>query len=68
MDREYISKQYSGFKGTQIIRSFFEPKKLLLEKDYTIIFKSLLPSESAKVEKKLINKIFYANILFEKQN
>ena len=66
LEKEYISNQYSGFKGKQIIRSFFELEKLFFKKGYSIIFKSILPSDSAKVDKKLSNKIYYANILFEK--
>ena len=68
LEGEFISNQYSGFKGKKIVRSFNEIKKIFSRKGYEIIFKSTLPSESTSVDKNRLAKTVHANILFEHQD
>ena len=64
----FISNQYTGFTGHQFVRSYSDLCMKMKQKGYDIIFKSIMPSNSASVEEKFINKTVYSNILFKKNS
>ncbi|MBO8206826.1 hypothetical protein HA149_07110 [Prochlorococcus marinus XMU1406] len=66
INKTFVSNQYTGFKGKQIIRSYDELISFMKENKYEIIFKSILPSQYASVDKDKINQTIYANLLFKK--
>lgn len=57
---------YRDFKGAQIVRSYSEVVKFMLDNNYELIFKSNLGSELADVETKHEEISVYANLLFKK--
>ena len=65
-DDSFISNQYTGYKGKQIIRSNKALEKKMKDNNFELIFKSILPSELASVDDDKIHRTIYANFLFRK--
>ena len=63
---EFISKQFTGFKGHKYIRSYDDLVSHLKKIGYELIFKSLLPNEIGCVEEIFSSKTISVNLLFEK--
>jgi len=63
----FRSKQFSGYKDTQIIHSYQDISDRFEKLDYSLIFKSTLPQKEASVEEKFVKDIVYANLLFIKK-
>ena len=66
LKESFISNQYTGFKGMQYIRSFNKLRSKMEFDGYDLIFKSILPSEMASVDKDKEMNTIYANLLFER--
>ncbi|MDC1008438.1 hypothetical protein OAQ46_01040 [Gammaproteobacteria bacterium] len=66
LEKQFVSKQFSDYKGTQTVHSFEDISNLFKKLGYKLYFKSSLPPEAASVEDKFINKTVYANLLFKK--
>ena len=64
--RDFISKQHTGYKGNQIIRSFHFLKEKMEKNNFELIFKSVLPSELASVDKEKTKNTVYSNLLFKR--
>jgi len=66
LEKPFVSKQFSDYKGVQTVHSFVEVSKSFEKLGYELIFKSTLPPEDASVEDQHLNRTVYANLLFAK--
>ena len=62
----FKSSQFTGYKGIQNIRSINLLKEFFFNRNYEIVFKSVINKNYASVEEKYFNQTIYANILFSK--
>ena len=65
---DFKSFQFTGYKGTQNVRSVKTLEEFFLRRKYELIFKSVIDKKFASVEEKYLNQTIYANILFSKNS
>lgn len=68
LEESFVSKQYTDFKGEQVIHSYRDILDKLSEDGYDLIFKSTLSKQNASVEQRFLDKTIYANLLFNRKN
>ncbi len=65
---DFKSFQFTGYTGTQNVRSVKTLEEFFLRRNYELIFKSVIDKKFASVEEKYLNQTIYANILFSKNS
>ena len=68
LEEDFKSFQFTGYTGTQNVRSFKTLEEFFLERKYQLVFKSVIDKKFASVEEKYLNQTIYANILFSKKS
>ena len=68
LEEDFKSFQFTGYTGTQNVRSFKTLEEFFLERNYQLVFKSVIDKKFASVEEKYLNQTIYANILFSKKS
>ena len=68
LEEDFKSFQFTGYTGTQNVRSFKTLEEFFLKRKYEVVFKSVIDKKFASVEEKYLNQTIYANILFSKKS
>ena len=68
LEEDFKSFQFTGYTGTQNVRSFKTLEEFFLKRNYQVVFKSVIDKKFASVEEKYLNQTIYANILFSKKS
>ena len=68
LEEDFKSFQFTGYTGTQNVRSFKTLEEFFLRRTYQLVFKSVIDNNFASVEEKYLSQTIYANILFSKKS
>ena len=68
LKEDFKSFQFTGYKGTQNVRSIKNLEEFFLRRNYQLVFKSVIDNNFASVEEKYLSRTIYANILFSKRS
>ena len=68
LKEDFKSFQFTGYTGTQNVRSIKTLEEFFQRRKYQLIFKSVIDNNYASVEEKYFNQTIYANVLFSKKS
>ena len=68
LKEDFKSFQFTGYTGTQNVRSIKTLEEFFLRRNYQLVFKSVIDKKFASVEEKYLSRTIYANILFSKRS